>query len=104
MSPDAVDPLLRHFAIETNPVNFIIRNTPVGIEPVTLRPESLSELGDQAVVEHDVNVYDVLVALDVVPLVARDPLDFRQLTSRRSTPSGTAGDWSASTSRRRCAS
>lgn len=79
VSPDAVDLLLRHFVIETNLVNFIIRNTPVGVEPVTLRPESLSELGDQAVVEHDVNVYDVLIALDVVPLVARDPLDFRQL-------------------------
>ncbi|MCC2316088.1 DUF6999 family protein [Cellulomonas xiejunii] len=79
VSPDAVDLLLRHFVIETNLVNFIIRNTPVGIEPVTLRPESLSELGDQAVVEHDVNVYDVLIALDVVPLVARDPPDFRQL-------------------------
>ncbi|UZN03823.1 DUF6999 family protein [Cellulomonas sp. S1-8] len=79
VSPDAVDLLLRHFVIETNLVNFIIRNTPVGIEPVSLRPESLSELGDQAVVEHDVNVYDVLIALDVVPLAARDPLDFRQL-------------------------
>lgn len=79
VSPDAVDLLLRHFVIETNLVNFIIRNTPVDMQPVTLRPESLSELGDQAVVEHDVNVYDVLIALDVVPLVARDPLDFRQL-------------------------
>ncbi|MBB2923219.1 DUF6999 family protein [Cellulomonas cellasea] len=79
VSPDAVDLLLRHFVIETNLMNFVIRNTPVGIEPVTLRPESLSELGNQAVVEHDVNVYDVLIALDVVPLVARDPLDFRHL-------------------------
>lgn len=79
VSPDAVDLLLRHFVIETNLMNFIIRNTPVSMQPVTLRPESLSELGEQAVVEHDVNVYDVLIALDVVPLVARDPLDFRQL-------------------------
>lgn len=79
VSPDAVDLLLRHFVIETNLMNFVIRNTPVDMEPVTLRPESLSELGNQAVVEHDVNVYDVLIALDVVPLVARDPLDFRQL-------------------------
>lgn len=79
VSPDAVDLLLRHFVIETNLVNFIIRNTPVDMEPVRLRPESLSELGDQAVVEHDVNVYDVLIALDVVPLAARDPLDFQQL-------------------------
>ncbi|ADG73309.1 conserved hypothetical protein [Cellulomonas flavigena DSM 20109] len=79
VSPDAVDLLLRHFVIETNLVNFIIRNTPVDMEPVRLRPESLSELGDQAVVEHDVNVYDVLIALDVVPLAARDTLDFQQL-------------------------
>lgn len=79
VSPDAVDLLLRHFVIETNLMNFVIRNTPVSMQPVTLRPESLSELGNQAVVEHDVNVYDVLIALDVVPLVARDPLDFRQL-------------------------
>jgi hypothetical protein len=79
VSPDAVDLLLRHFVIETNLVNFIIRNTPVYMQPVTLRPESLSELGEQAVVEHDVNVYDVLIALDLVPLAARSPLDFQQL-------------------------
>ncbi|WP_177199785.1 hypothetical protein [Cellulomonas sp. KH9] len=78
VSPDAVDLLLRHFVIETNLMNFVIRNTPVSMEPVRLRPEALSELGEQAVVEHDVNVYDVLIALDVVPIVARSPLDFRQ--------------------------
>ena len=79
VSPDAVDLLLRHFVVETNLVNFIIRNTPVHMQPVTLRPESLSELGEQAVVEHDVNVYDVLIALDLVPLTPRRPLNFTQL-------------------------
>ena len=79
VSPDAVDLLLRHFVVETNLVNFIIRNTAVDFEPVTLRPESLSELGEQAVVEHDVNVYDVLIALDLVPLTPRNPLNFTQL-------------------------
>ena len=79
VSPDAVDLLLRHFVIETNLVNFIIRNTDVYMQPVTLRPESLSELGEQAVVEHDVNVYDVLIALDLVPLTPRSPLNFTQL-------------------------
>ena len=79
VSPDAVELLIRHFVIETNLVNFIIRNTSVQMPPVTLRPETLSGLGDQAVVEHDVNVYDVLIALDGVPLTRPETLDFQQL-------------------------
>lgn len=79
VAPDAVELLIRHFVVETNLVNFIIRNTDVGIEPVTLRPETLAGLGDQAVVEHDVNVYDVLIALDGVTLARPDVLDFTQL-------------------------
>jgi hypothetical protein len=79
VSPDAVELLIRHFVIETNLVNFIIRNTEARLEPVTLRPEALSGLGDQAVVEHDVNVYDVLIALDGVALDTDGPLDFAQL-------------------------
>jgi hypothetical protein len=79
VSVDAVELLIRHFIIETNLVNFIIRNTDVDFEPVTLRPERLRELGQQAVVEHDVNVYDVLIALDHVALTPRKPLDFTQL-------------------------
>jgi hypothetical protein len=79
VSPDAVELLIRHFVVETNLVNFIIRNTPVPMEPVTLRPETLAGLGDSAVVEHDVNVYDVLIALDGVPLTAPAALDFAQL-------------------------
>jgi len=79
VSVDAVELLIRHFVIETNLVNFIIRNTAVDFAPVTLRPEKLSELGDQAVVEHDINVYDVLIALDGTPLAAPATLDFTQL-------------------------
>lgn len=79
VSPDAVELLIRHFVVETNLVNFIIRNTRVPMEPVTLRPETLAGLGDSAVVEHDVNVYDVLIALDGVPLTAPAALDFSQL-------------------------
>jgi hypothetical protein len=76
---DAVELLIRHFVIETNLVNFIIRNTAVDFEPVTLRPEKLSQLGEQAVVEHDINVYDVLIALDGVTLTPPPSLDFSQL-------------------------
>lgn len=79
VAPNAVELLIRHFVVETNLVNFIIRNTPVDMEPVTLRPESLSGLGDQAVIEHDVNVYDVLIALDGMPLSRAKTLDFTQL-------------------------
>ncbi|MDY0907974.1 DUF6999 family protein [Microbacterium sp. CFBP9034] len=79
VSPDAVELLIRHFVVETNLVNFIIRNTPVDMAPVTLRPETLAGLGDSAVVEHDVNVYDVLIALDKVPLTRPETLDFAQL-------------------------
>ena len=79
VSVDAVELLIRHFVIETNLVNFIIRNTAVDFEPVTLRPEKLSELGEHAVVEHDINVYDVLIALDGVTLTPPASLDFSQL-------------------------
>ncbi|WP_203580030.1 DUF6999 family protein [Microbacterium hibisci] len=79
VAPGAVELLIRHFVVETNLVNFIIRNTPVDMAPVTLRPETLSGLGDSAVVEHDVNVYDVLIALDGVPLTRPEVLDFAQL-------------------------
>ena len=79
VSPDAVELLIRHFVIETNLVNFVLRNSDAAIPPVTLRPVSLAELGDHAVVEHDVNVYDVLIALDAVPLTRPETLDFAQL-------------------------
>ncbi|MET0779909.1 MAG: hypothetical protein ABWY26_01810 [Microbacterium sp.] len=79
VSPDAVELLIRHFVVETNLVNFIIRNTPVAMNTVTLRPEALAGLGDQAVIEHDVNVYDVLIALDGVEVTRADPIDFTQL-------------------------
>lgn len=79
VAPDAVELLIRHFVVETNLVNFIIRNTGVDFEPVTLRPESLTELGDNAVVEHDINVYDILIALDQTPLVPAENPDYSQL-------------------------
>mgnify|MGYP000921754415 CR=1 FL=1 len=79
VAPDAVELLIRHFVVETNLVNFIIRNTPVDKEPVTLRPVRLDQMGDNAVIEHDINVYDVLIALDEVPLTVNGPLDFTHL-------------------------
>src|SRR3984893_9489053 len=64
VSPDAVTLLIRHFIVETDLLNFCLRNAvapggPGGPE-VTLRPSTLGELGDRAVIEHDLNVYRVL--------------------------------------------
>lgn len=76
VAADAVELLIRHFVVETNLVNFIINNTEAKIDPVTLRPTTLQGLGDNAVVEHDVNVYDLLIALEGVRVDAPDQLDF----------------------------
>src|SRR4051812_40383726 len=68
VSPEAGTLLIRHFLVETNLLNVAIRNARVpGMSEVTLRPVSLRDLGNRAVIEHDVNVYDVLVALRVSP-------------------------------------
>ncbi|MCH7232279.1 hypothetical protein L0U85_15655 [Glycomyces sp. L485] len=79
VSPLAVELLIRHFVIETNLLNFIVRNAEgTRIEPVGLRPLDLAGLGDRAVIEHDINVYDVLAALGPGPVRARG-LDFSGL-------------------------
>lgn len=83
VSPDAVALLIRHFIVETNLLNFCVRNARLpGIAEVSLRPVTLSGLGNHAVVEHDLNVYRVLFALGCAGMPARrDPavLDFTML-------------------------
>jgi hypothetical protein len=66
VSPDAVTLLIRHFIVETNLLNFCVRNglrTPGPPSEVALRPTTLADLGNRAVIEHDLNVYRVLFAL-----------------------------------------
>ncbi|WP_432973407.1 DUF6999 family protein [Dactylosporangium sp. CA-233914] len=64
VSPVAGELLVRHFVVETNLLVFVARNTGLpGVPEVTLRPAGLRRLGDRAVIEHDVNVYEVLGAL-----------------------------------------
>jgi hypothetical protein len=61
VSPDAVTLLIRHFIVETDLLNFCLRNAGIpGAAPVSLRPSTLAGLGDRAVIEHDLNVYRVL--------------------------------------------
>jgi hypothetical protein len=76
VSPLAVELLIRHFVIETNLLNFIVRNTATGIAPVALRPVNLAGLGDRAVIEHDINVYQVLAALDRTRIGPPDVVDY----------------------------
>jgi len=64
VSPTAGTLLIRHFLVETNLLNFLLRNAGAsGV--VGLRPTTLRGLGDRAVIEHDRNVYDVLVSLGI---------------------------------------
>jgi hypothetical protein len=61
VSPDAVTLLVRHFIVETDLLNFCLRNAGLpGKAQVTLRPSTLAGLGDRAVIQHDLNVYRVL--------------------------------------------
>jgi hypothetical protein len=64
VSPEAVELLVRHFIVETNLLNVIAANAgPGDIPPVELRPTRLAELGDGAVIEHDLNVYNLVLDL-----------------------------------------
>lgn len=73
--------LLRHFVIETNVLAFIARNS--GLEEPTLRPGHLEELDDNAVIVHDINLYEVLAGLGNRPLPHPEnritPLDYSML-------------------------
>ncbi|WP_244870956.1 hypothetical protein [Catellatospora sp. IY07-71] len=80
VSPRAGELLIRHFLIETDLLAFIARNSGVaGVPEPVLRPTTLAGLGDRAVIEHDVNVYDVLIALGAGRPGPRGPLDFSML-------------------------
>ncbi len=86
VSPTAVSLLIRHFIVETNLLNFCVRNAGLpGRAEVGLRPVTLSELGNRAVIEHDLNVYRVLSDLGKAGVPARPPgrhcggLDFGML-------------------------
>jgi hypothetical protein len=71
VSPAAVTLLIRHFIVEANLLAFIARNA--GVPEPALRPVSLSELGNRAVIEHDLNVYRVLLAVGRAGLPAQPP-------------------------------
>lgn len=61
VSEEGGELLLRHFIIETNILNFIAANA-TGPR-AELRPVTLEELGDDAVLIHDLNVFELLASL-----------------------------------------
>jgi hypothetical protein len=74
VSPTAVALLIRHFIVETNLLNFCLRNARAsGAAAVGLRPVTLSDLGNRAVIEHDLNVYRVLFALGSAAVPPQPP-------------------------------
>jgi hypothetical protein len=79
VSPAAGALLVRHFIVETNLLNFLIRNTGVALSEVKLRPTSLRQLGDRAVIQHDLNVYDVLIGIGVAGAKRPSFVDYSML-------------------------
>jgi hypothetical protein len=77
VSQEGGELLLRHFVIETNVLAFIAANT--GNDQPTLRPSDLEDLDDNAVIVHDLNLYQLLSDLDGRPLPRPDWLDYSML-------------------------
>jgi hypothetical protein len=76
VAPEACAMLMRHFIVETNLLCFLARNARPGpgtgrdnddgaIEEPTLRPRRCADLGQRAVLRHDINVYNLLHDLGV---------------------------------------
>jgi len=88
-SPEALELILRHFAIETQLVNFVARNSGGDVPEVDLLPRRAAELGDwdgvNAVVRHDANIFNLFIdlgdspAADVHSARPLDELDFSML-------------------------
>jgi hypothetical protein len=92
VSAEAGELLARHFVIETNLLAFLARNSaaerPVTncatwrIDEPTLRPLSLAALGNHAIIEHDIAVYNLVIDVgqaraDIT--TKRERLDFSML-------------------------
>ncbi len=60
-SADAGELLARHFVVETNLLAFIANNCGAEIAAPDLRPHSLEGLGDGAVIQHDIAVYNLVI-------------------------------------------
>jgi hypothetical protein len=65
-TPDANTLILRHFHIGTELLGFIKANAgPVSIETVPLRPTTLKALEDNVFLQHDLNVFNFIIQLNI---------------------------------------
>lgn len=101
-SPTVAYFLMRHFVIETNLMNFVSRNLlreresddketgRAAVEEFELKPVTIPQLGDHAVMRHDINIYRFTIDLgraahagafdaDVPARPAPERLDFRDI-------------------------
>ncbi len=65
-SPDANTLILRHFHVGTELLAFIKANAgPVSVETVALRPTTLKALEDNVFLQHDLNVFNFIIQLNI---------------------------------------
>ncbi|HSV39339.1 MAG TPA: hypothetical protein VLI04_11320 [Nocardioidaceae bacterium] len=67
-SPETLDFVLRHFAIESNLINFVAANSGADdVQRVSLSPRSAAEVSDNhgmnAIVRHDANIFNLVIDL-----------------------------------------
>lgn len=68
VSNEAVTSLIRHFVIETNLINFVAQNCgDPEVQAATLKPSALAQMGDHAVIQHDINIYNLILDLGYSP-------------------------------------
>jgi hypothetical protein len=92
VSAEGASLLLRHFIVETNVLAFIARNA--GLAEPTLRPTRLEQLDNNAVIVHDLNVYELLSGLEGRHLfqLDREEIDYSMLDVPEIDP-GSQGRW-----------
>lgn len=90
-SPEALALVLRHFVIESNLINFVVRNAGGDdVHEVSLHPTRADDLADDhglnAVARHDANIFNLFIDLgesataDIDTTRPRAELDFSMLT------------------------
>ena len=86
VSNEAAASLIRHFIVETQLINFVLRNAGDPDLPLCeLEPHRLGDMGDRTVIRHDLNIYNFLIDLgesqkaDVLRARRHAELDFSGL-------------------------
>ena len=62
--PDANRLILRHFHLGSEIAAFLADNSPVEIETTPLRPRTLDDLRENVFVQHDVNLFNLVIRLN----------------------------------------